>query len=73
MFVTHRPRGPNPQVKEAHGPVGRPHFKSAWAGTWWLRSHVGLEEDPIPESQWKLEGVAGQPHGGSSGCPSPPN
>jgi hypothetical protein len=31
----------------------QPHFESVWAGTWQLRSHIGLEEDPMPESQWK--------------------
>jgi hypothetical protein len=38
MFVTHRPRGAKPQVKEAQGPVGRPHFESVQAKTTRLRS-----------------------------------
>jgi hypothetical protein len=66
MFVTCRPRGAKPQVKGAQGPadrpnpmVGRPHFESVRTGTWWLRSHIGLEEDPMPESRWKSRGVAG--------------
>jgi hypothetical protein len=43
---------PNPMA-------GRPDFESVQAETWWLRSHVSSEEDPMPESQWKPRGVAG--------------
>jgi hypothetical protein len=80
MFVARRPRGAKPQVKGAQGPAGRPnlmavrpHFESVQAGTLWLHSHVGLDGDPIPESQWKLGGVAGRPRGWLPGGPSPPN
>jgi hypothetical protein len=53
--------------------AGRPDFESVQAETWWLRSHVSSEEDPMPESQWKPRGVAGQPRGWLSGHPFPPN
>jgi hypothetical protein len=43
--------GAKPQVKGAQGPADWPHFESVRAGTWRLRSHVGLEEDPIPDSR----------------------
>jgi hypothetical protein len=55
---------PNPMA-------GRLDFESVQAETWWLRSHVSSEEDPMPESQWKPRGVAGQPRGWLSGHPSP--
>jgi hypothetical protein len=51
MFVTRRPRGAKPQVKGAQGPASRPDFELAQDETWQLRSHVGLEEDPMPKSQ----------------------
>jgi hypothetical protein len=73
MFVTCRPCGAKPQVKEAHGPAGWPDFESAQAETWWLPSHVGSEDDPMPESQWNLGGVAGRPCGWPPSHPSPPN
>jgi hypothetical protein len=70
MFVTRRPRGVKPQVKGAQGPADRPnpmagwpHIESVRARTWRLHSHVGLEEDPMPESRWKPGGVAGRPCG----------
>jgi hypothetical protein len=57
MFVTHRPHGAKPQVKWAQGlvdrlspTVGRPHFESVQAETWWLHSHDSSEEYPMPES-----------------------
>jgi hypothetical protein len=78
--VTRRPRGAKPQVKGAKGPagrpnplVGRPHFESVQAETWRLHSYVSSEEYLMPESRWKLGGVASQPHGWPPGCPSPPN
>jgi hypothetical protein len=80
MFVTHRPHGAKPQAKGAQGPAGqsnpmagRPDFGSVWAEAWWLHSHVGSEEDPVPKSQWKSGGVVGRPRGWLPGCPSPPN
>jgi hypothetical protein len=61
MFVTCRPHGAKPQVKGASGPagqpnpmVGRPHFESVQAETWRLRSHVGSQEYPMPESRWTI-------------------
>jgi hypothetical protein len=58
MFVTRRPRGAKPQVKWAQGPagrpnpmVGRPHFDSVQAKTWWLHSHIGSHEYPMRENQ----------------------
>jgi hypothetical protein len=69
-----------PQVKGAHGPAGklnpmagRPHFESVRAETWWLHPHIGLEQDPMLESRWKLGGVVGRPCAWLSGHPSPPN
>jgi hypothetical protein len=66
IFVTRRPHGAKPQVKGAQGPTGRPnpmagqpHFESVRAGTWRLRSHISLEENPMPESRWKLGGLSG--------------
>jgi hypothetical protein len=73
MFVTHRPHGAKPQVKGAQGTVGRPHFESVQAKTWRLRSHVGSQEYPMPEIQWKLGGVASRPCGRPPDHPSPPN
>jgi hypothetical protein len=73
MFVARRPHGAKPQVKGAQGPAGWPHFESVRVGTWWLRSHVGLEEDPMPESQCRPGGVAGRPRAWPPGHPSPPN
>jgi hypothetical protein len=80
MFVTRRPCGAKPQDKEAQGPagqpnpmVGQPHFESVHAEIWWLCSHVGSQEYPMPESQWKLGEVPGQPFGWPPGHPSPPN
>jgi hypothetical protein len=78
--MTRRPCAAKPQVKGAQGPAGRPnpmadwpYFVSVRAGTWRLRSHVGSQEYPMPESHWKLRGVAGQPHGWTPDRPSPPN
>jgi hypothetical protein len=51
MFVACRPHGVKPQVKGAQGPAGWPDFELVQAETWWLRSHVGSEEDPMPEGQ----------------------
>jgi hypothetical protein len=80
MFVTCRPCGAKPQVKGAQGLVGQPspmagqpHFESVQIETWRLRSHVGTQEYPMPESRWKPGGVAGQPCGWPLGHPSPPN
>jgi hypothetical protein len=73
MFVTHRPRGPKPQVKGAQGPAGRPYFELVQAETWRLPSYVSSQEYPMPESRWKLGGVAGQPRGWPLSHPSPPN
>jgi hypothetical protein len=80
MFVTRRTHGAKPQVKGAQGPAGRPnpmpgrpHFELVRAGTWRLRSHIGLEEDPMLVSRWKLGGVADRPRGWLPGHPSPPN
>jgi hypothetical protein len=53
--------------------AGRPNFESVHAETWRLHSHIGSEEDPMLESQWKLGGVAGQPREWPPGHPSPPN
>jgi hypothetical protein len=68
MFVTRRLCGSKPQVKEAQGPAdrpnpmaGRPDFESVQAETWRLLSHVGSEDDPMPDSRWKPEGVASRP------------
>jgi hypothetical protein len=61
MFVTCRPRGDKPQVKGAQGMAGRPHFELVQAETWWLHSHVDSQEYTVPESWWKLGGVAGWP------------
>jgi hypothetical protein len=72
MLVTRGPRGAKPQVKGAQGPAGRPDFELIQAETWRLRSHVGLEEDPMPESRWKLGGVACRPCGWLPSRPSPP-
>jgi hypothetical protein len=44
----------------AKGPAGRPHLELVQVGTWQLCSHIGLEEDPMPESRWKLGGVDGR-------------
>jgi hypothetical protein len=55
------------------GSVGRPHFESVRAGNWRLRSHVGLEEDPMPECWWKPGGVADHPRGWPPSHPSPRN
>jgi hypothetical protein len=63
MFVTCRPRGAKPQVKAAQGPVGQAHFELVQAETWRLRSYVGLQEYPMPESRWRPGAVAGRPHG----------
>jgi hypothetical protein len=80
MFVARRPHGAKPQVKGAQGSVDQPnpmadqpHFESVQAGTWRLRSHVSLEEDHMPESQWKPGGVAGRPLGWPLDHPSPLN
>jgi hypothetical protein len=59
MFMTWRPRGAKPQVNGAQGQAGRPHFVSVQVETWLLRSHVGSQEYPMPESRWKPGGVAG--------------
>jgi hypothetical protein len=56
--VTRRPHGAKPLVKGAQGPASRPHFESVQAGTWQLRSHINLEEDHVPKSQWKQGGEA---------------
>jgi hypothetical protein len=76
MFVTCRPRGFKPQDKGAQGPAGspnpmadQPHFELVQAETWWLRSHVGSQEYPITESQWKPGGVADRPRGWPPGGP----
>jgi hypothetical protein len=60
MFVTHRPHGAKQRVKGAQGPAGRPNpmadrpdFELVQVETWRLHSHVGSEEDPMPESRWK--------------------
>jgi hypothetical protein len=80
MFVTCRTRGAKLNVKGAQGLAGRPnpmvdwpYFESVQAETWRLRSHVGSQEYPMPESQWKPGGVAGRPRGWPLGRPSPPN
>jgi hypothetical protein len=73
MFVTCRPRGAKRQVKGDQGPAGQPHFELARAGTWRLCSHVSLEEDPMPERQWKPGGVGDRPCGWLPSRPSPPN
>jgi hypothetical protein len=80
MFVTRRLRRAKPQDKGAQGPAdrpnpmaGRPDFELVQAETWWLRSHVGSEEDTMPESQWHPRGVADWPRGWPPNCPSPPN
>jgi hypothetical protein len=52
MFVTRRLRGANPHVKGFKGrPAGRPDFELVQVETWQLCSHIGSEEDPMPESQ----------------------
>jgi hypothetical protein len=80
MFLSRRPHGTKPQVKGAQGPAdwpnpmaGQPHFDSVQVRTWWLCSHISLEEDPMLESQWKLGGVVGWPRGWPPDHPSPPN
>jgi hypothetical protein len=80
MFVTRRPCGAKPQPKGAQGQAdrpnptaNRPHFESVQAKTWQLHSHAISEEDPMPESQWKLGEVAGQERAWPPGRPSPPN
>jgi hypothetical protein len=80
MFVTHRPCGAKPQAKGAQGPASQPNPMAGWqdfelvqAEIWWLCSHVGSEEDPMPESQWKKGGVAGWPRGWLPSHPSLPN
>jgi hypothetical protein len=80
MFVTRRPRGAKPQVKEAQGLAGRPnplagrqHLESVKVETWWLRSYVSSQEHPMPDSPWKPEGVADRPCGWLPGHPSHPN
>jgi hypothetical protein len=66
--------GPNHKSKGPKGwPAGRPHIESVQAETWWLRSYIGSQEHPMPESRWKLGGVGGMPHGWPPGHPSPPN
>jgi hypothetical protein len=66
--MTRRPRGATPQVKGAQGSAsqpnpldGRPHFESVQSKTWRLHSYVSSQEYPMPESRWKLGGLAGQP------------
>jgi hypothetical protein len=80
MFVTRRSHRAKPQVKGAQGSAGRPnplasrpHFESVQVRTRRLCSHVGLEEDPMPEGQWKPGGVTGRPRGWPPDHPSPPN
>jgi hypothetical protein len=80
MFVTRRPHGAKPHVKGTQGlagranpMAGRPDFESIQAENWRLHSLVSLEEDPMPESQWKSGGVADRPCGLSPSRPSPPN
>jgi hypothetical protein len=73
MFVTRRPRGAKPKVKGAQGPAGQPRFESVQAETWWLHSHVDLQEYPMLESSWKLTRVARRPCGWPPDLPSPPN
>jgi hypothetical protein len=55
--MTCKPCGAIPQAKGAQGPAGRPNpmagrpcFESVQAGTWRLRSHIGSQEYPMPES-----------------------
>jgi hypothetical protein len=78
--MTRRPHGAKPQAKGAQGlagwpnpMAGRPYFESVWAGTWWLHSHIGSQEYPMPKSWWKPGGVAGRPRGWPPDRPSPPN
>jgi hypothetical protein len=59
--------------KGAEGLAGRPHFESVQAKTSQLRSYIGSQEYPMPESRWKLGGVAGWPRGWPPGGSSPPN
>jgi hypothetical protein len=80
MFVTRGPRGAKPQVKGAQGLADRPnpladwpHFESVQAETSRRRYYVGLQGYPIPESQYRLGGVAGRQCGWPPGRPSPPN
>jgi hypothetical protein len=73
MFVTHRPRGAKPQVKGAQGPADRSHFELVQAESWQLRSYIGSQEYPMPESWWKPWRVAGRPCGWPPSRPSPPN
>jgi hypothetical protein len=61
MFVTRRPHG------------AKPHFEPVQAKTWKLRSHIGSQEYPMPESWWKSRGVASRPCGWPPGRASPPN
>jgi hypothetical protein len=68
--MTRRPHGAIPQAKGAQGPGGRPnpmasrpYFESVRAGTWWLCSHVSSQEHPMPDSRWKMGGVAGHVDG----------
>jgi hypothetical protein len=71
MFLTRGPCGAKPQVKGAQGPIGRPnpmagrpHFELVRAGTWWLCSHINLEEDHMPRvgGNWE-EWLAGHMNG----------
>jgi hypothetical protein len=78
--MTCRSCGAKPQVKGAQGPASWPNPVAGWldfelvqAETWRLRSHIGSEEDLMPESQWKLGGVASRPRGWPPDHPSPQN
>jgi hypothetical protein len=73
MFMRRIPRGAKPQVKGAQGPAGGPNFVLVRAGTWRLRSRVSSQEYPMPETQWKPRGVAGQPREGPPNRSSPPH
>jgi hypothetical protein len=73
MFVTRRLHGAKPQVKGAQGSASRPDFELVQAEIWQLCSHVGFEEDPMPERRWKSGGVASRPRGWPPDRPSPPN
>jgi hypothetical protein len=47
------------QTKSQRGSrAGRSHFESVQAETWRLRSYIGLQEYPMPESQWRSGGVS---------------
>jgi hypothetical protein len=52
-------QGAQGSASRANPMAGRPHFESVQAETRRLRSHIGSQEYPMPESRSKPGGVAG--------------